>query len=321
MTDVGSSSVWMPSSVTLHEGDEFEAVLPWASLSYARTGDGRGSHLHNLVNQTASLHRFDTGFPMDGVGQMHGDTIAVQLPLRRSSTRTVMQGRDLSFDELIIYGPDAEHACEYGAGWDSLVVSAKWDALQRAAASLGLEITDLSGKRALGRGDALRRFLSIVGDGGRNLDPAVDPDEVVRAMVGVLADGQREPRSGRAGSSTRIVNAAIDYLEATGSWFPSIIELCNVTAVSERRLRAAFVDCYEIPPSVFLRRRALSAATAELRRTPPEEATITEIAHAHGFGHLPSFARYHRETFGIVPSAARPRSRTRRERPRNSTRV
>ncbi len=310
----------MPSSVTLLEGDDFEAVLPGVTFAFARTADGQPSHIHNLVDPSVSIHRFDTGFAMDGVGQLHGDTVGIALPVGRSSPRTLWEGREVSLDEVVIYGPRAGHAATYGVGWDVLIATLKWDAVQRAAESLGVEIGDPSGRRARGGGQALERFRSTLVDRSGDLDPGVDPDEVIRAVVGLLVDGQREPRSARSGSSTQIVKAAIDSLEATGSWFPSIIELCTATNVSERRLRIAFVDCFDVPPSVFLRQRALAAASAEICRTRPEEATITEIAHAHGFRHMPSFARYHREAFGDLPSAVRPPSRTPQEHRRDSTR-
>jgi AraC family ethanolamine operon transcriptional activator len=102
--------------------------------------------------------------------------------------------------------------------------------------------------------------------------------------------------------STEIVGRVNEYLAASGSWFPSMADLCNATAVSERRLRSAFIDCYDIPPSHYLRNRALSAVHESLRRPSSEWGSVTSIAYAHGFRHLSDFARYYRQVYGALPS-------------------
>jgi transcriptional regulator GlxA family with amidase domain len=138
--------------------------------------------------------------------------------------------------------------------------------------------------------------------GFAELDDGGDGSEVLRLVVDALSATPGYDVSRRGIPSTEIVGRVNDHLTASGSWFPPIVDLCNAAGVSERRLRSAFIDCYDMPPSHYLRSRALSAVHQILRRSSPEWDSVSLTAHAHGFRHLGDFARYYQQAYGAKPS-------------------
>ena len=138
--------------------------------------------------------------------------------------------------------------------------------------------------------------------GFTELDSDGEGPEVLRQVVNALSVTSRNVGWRRGIPSTEIVGRVNDYLEASGSWFPPIVDLCNAAAVSERRLRSAFTECYDLPPSHYLRNRALAAADRSLREQSPAWTTVSSVACAHGFRHLSDFARYYRRVYGARPS-------------------
>jgi AraC family ethanolamine operon transcriptional activator len=142
----------------------------------------------------------------------------------------------------------------------------------------------------------------MLGAGFTELDDGGDGSEVLRQVVDALSATSGYDSSERGIPSTEIVGRVNDYLAASGSWFPPIADVCNATGVSERRLRSAFTECYDVPPSHYLRNRALAAVDRSLREQSPAWTTVSSVAHAHGFRHLSDFARYYRRVYGATPS-------------------
>lgn len=76
-------------------------------------------------------------------------------------------------------------------------------------------------------------------------------------------------------------------------------ELARVSGMSIRSLNTLCQRCYGQTPMERLRNLRLE--TARERLLNRRDLSITEIALAHGFGHLGRFAKYYRERFGELP--------------------
>jgi AraC-like DNA-binding protein len=137
--------------------------------------------------------------------------------------------------------------------------------------------------------------------GVAELDYGGDGPEVLRQVVDALSVASGYEGSQHGVPSTEIVGRVNDHLAASASWFPPVVDLCSAAGVSERRLRSAFIDCFDMPPTHYLRNRALSAVHQILQQPSPKWDSVTSIAHAHGFRHLSNFARYYRRTYGVTP--------------------
>ena len=139
-------------------------------------------------------------------------------------------------------------------------------------------------------------------DVGSELDPGGDARALLSSVALALSSSSFDVGSRRALTSKEIVGRSFEYLDATGSWFPPIADLCRAVWVSERRLRQAFVDCFDRSPSQVLRIRALDAVRQTLLDATFPNTMVTSVATDHGFRHLGDFTRYYRGSFGETPS-------------------
>ena len=122
-------------------------------------------------------------------------------------------------------------------------------------------------------------------------------DAMVRALVGGLVPA----RDARRISSRHVVHQCMDFANAVGR-IPSISELCLAARVSERRLRKAFIDEYDLPPSRYFRNWALTRAHHRLRSPDGDPHTVTDVAVNLGFNHLGRFSGHYRKLYGESPS-------------------
>ena len=122
-------------------------------------------------------------------------------------------------------------------------------------------------------------------------------------MTGLLGDDTARTVASfdRGLDSRTILRDCLHYAEAEDR-IPSVAELCRAVHVSERRLRSAFTEEYDQPPSQFMRAWALGRAHQRLRDAEPDHLSVTEVAAGLGFGHLGRFSGQYRRVFGESPS-------------------
>ena len=288
-----------PSKHVAVDVDEVNVALPGVDLGFSRIDRGVGNtNFRSWIHSDVSIHHATVGFSMVGQGVIGNSTLAIVTPLRVTATPTLWEGDKAVEGEFNIYGPGSDHYALDAAGWELSILCADIRALEATAETLGRELGDTDGMRIRRHGPPeamLRAGFAELDDGG-------DGSEVLRQVVDALSVASGYEGSQRGVPSTEIVGRVNDHLAASASWFPPIVDLCNGASVSERRLRSAFIDCYDMPPSHYLRRRALSAVHQILRKSSPERDSVTSIAYAHGFRHLGNFALYYRQAYGATPT-------------------
>jgi AraC-like DNA-binding protein len=128
-------------------------------------------------------------------------------------------------------------------------------------------------------------------------------DDVLRAMTHALSEEVRGLRVGCTNmiDSRHVVHDCIHYADAVQR-IPSISELCLVARVSERRLRKAFTDEYDMPPTKYFRLWALAEAHRRLLHNDAHAETVTEVALGFGFNHLGRFSVQYKAIYGEKPS-------------------
>jgi AraC-like DNA-binding protein len=287
------------STLVAVDVDEVNVALPGVELGFSRIDRGRGNtNFRSWIHSDVSIHHATLGFSMVGQGVIDNATLTMVTPLRVSATPTLWEGEKALEGGFSVYGPGADHHAMDAAGWELSIVCADIRALERTAETLGRELGDWDGRRIREHGPP----EAMLSAGFTELDDGGDGTEVLRQVVDALSATSGYDSSERGIPSTEIVGRVNDYLAASGSWFPPIADVCNATGVSERRLRSAFIDCYDMPPSQYLRSRALSSVHQILGRSSLGWDSVTSIAHDHGFRHLGDFARYYRQAYGDTPS-------------------
>ena len=281
--------------------DELALVLPGAEFGLSRVDNGAdATRVISRFHSGVSRHDMDFGFSVLGGGAIDDSTLIVGIPTAAGPTPTLWDGAEVAVGSVWVYGPGTTHHASdvYGLRVDVLCVD--YESLRETAEVLGVDIGDWENRRARldGPGWQGRSILAV----GSELDQDGDAAALLSSVARALSSGSFDVGSQRMLSSTEIVGRSFEYLDATGSWFPPIADLCKAALVSERRLRQAFIDCFDRPPSQVLRTRALNAVHRALRNGTSHDSSVSGVAIRHGFRHLGDFARYYRLTFGETPS-------------------
>ena len=215
---------------------------------------------------------------------------------------------DLEPAKVIVEGPACEHTARNLPGLDFMFVLVSLEQVKEHAEQLGFDIAwprrgeaQLLADRvnsSLAR-PALSKFADAAATGVSPTGAVAD--DVMRSAAYALSGGDPDQRVGvtKRIDSRHVVHACIEYA-ASIQRIPSISELCLVAHVSERRMREAFTEEYDIPPSRFFRLWALDEAHRRLARS--EGDTVTDIAMGLGFDHLGRFAGHYKGVYSEAPS-------------------
>ena len=103
-------------------------------------------------------------------------------------------------------------------------------------------------------------------------------------------------------NSVMIARTCEDYAKKLRYQNVTLADLCKASGVSERRVRSAFYQCYEMSPTAYLRVTALTAVRHELLGGPDGRDAVSRAATDWGFWHLSRFAAQYRALFGELPS-------------------
>ncbi|MEU6237719.1 AraC family transcriptional regulator [Kitasatospora sp. NPDC047058] len=98
------------------------------------------------------------------------------------------------------------------------------------------------------------------------------------------------------------LNQALDHLEASLDQEVDMVEVARIAAVSEYHFRRLFSALAGMPLPVYVRRRRMTLAAAEVLAG---EGTLLDIAVRYGYGSGEAFARAFRSVHGIGPGEAR----------------
>jgi len=139
------------------------------------------------------------------------------------------------------------------------------------------------------------------------------PDQLARTMVAnaLAAFGPSTTESGFAARSLnlrrralQVVRRARDYIDHAldNHEFPTIVDVCRHTGVSQRNLQYCFLEVVEQTPVAYLRLARLHRARAALRDPDAAIPKVGDVAARWGFWHLSKFAGDYRALFGELPS-------------------
>lgn len=94
----------------------------------------------------------------------------------------------------------------------------------------------------------------------------------------------------------------VQYIEANAASELTPELLARVGCVSVRTLHAAFQEQLGRSPMAYVREIRLSRVRAELLRSDPQKARVTDVAMRWGFLHPSRFAQQYRDRFSELPS-------------------
>jgi len=304
VTAMAQNSQLIERTIVAHELDDVASAFGYKAV---RLGLGNGPNLHRQIGfDGVSVQSASIGFPTAGELTLRDDQVAVGLCVRAPQGAT-WSGIDFVPGAMMCWGPGSEGTWLNREGLsvqfafvDELAIRSTADALKaRIRLPRRGEVVRLP-ETASGR--RLGMLLASLGD---PFDTSVvlpdSPTELLVALTHVLADNARRPPAARVRGldSQLIVRTCVDHADEVGGR-PSLPELCLATHVSERRLRTAFNDVFDMAPLTYFRLRSLNLARSRLLRGGA--STVTAVASELGWSNFGRFAGYYRSVFLETPS-------------------
>jgi AraC-like DNA-binding protein len=296
---------WRTEVVVAADADRLAIGIPGMDGAITRTGTGQGPCAVVMRERDGlAMGSVDIRFPIVGWAEV-GDDVVVLGVVERVAQGAKWNGEELDIGDVIVLPPGSFHEAVEPEGLRYEMIVADIGLLESVAADLELRLDPEEG---LLEPEDARRITHPHHASARG----GDKDALLSAIASALSetsDGVRA-RPYRRISSREVTRRVSEHLEATGTWMPSSLEMCRAATVSERRLQQAFHDVYDMPPSVYLRQRALSSVHEFFQSVDPHDIRIADAARDFGFEHPSRFALYYRNSFGETPSEtlARPDS-------------
>ncbi|MDX2378274.1 MAG: helix-turn-helix domain-containing protein [Acidimicrobiia bacterium] len=293
------------------EIDTYTNALGGVRVEAIRTGLGTGPNRVTVVqDRRLTLTSSDVEIPVLSHTTVGDDKIVV-VNIRAAPKGARWCEIDLTEGAVIAYGSSSEHTAITVPGLAFTYIVTDRDQLAAAAEDLRIKFAPPPSGQVhelvrSSRTSALATAMSQLPIAAEHRVDRYDARaaDVINAMADALSIEERVTRIGcrRGIDGRRIVTCCIDHADEIGR-MPSIAELCVVAGVSERTLRVAFTQEYDLPPSLFFRAWALDEARRRLLRNDLRQENVTAIATDLGFFHLGRFAGHYRRHFGEPPSA------------------
>jgi len=247
-------------------------------------------------------------------GETVPDRVWLVAPMNRTGSGQ-LNGEPLTPGNLLAFGGSAEVAGASGAPLRCGIVSIAPSALERTATELGIK-SHLPGEGefrvapVVDRGRLSRAFDLLSYTVSHDEDAALtkreaDAIEQTFLEIAVRSIGGDSSRSSPYQparlTSARIVRTCEDCARKWRYQNVTLAGLCEASGVSERRVRSAFYECYQMSPTAYLRITALHAVRRELVEGPHLRDAVSRAATNWGFWHLSRFAAQYRALFGESP--------------------
>ena len=253
--------------------------------------------------------------PLAFRGETAADRVWLAAPMNGTGSGQ-LNGEPLTPGNLFAFGGPAEVAGASRAPFQCGMLSIAPSALERIATALGVpsrppgegefRVASVVDRGRLSRAfDFLSHAVSRHGDAAlaRREAGAIERAFLEIAVRSLAGDPGRGPACQPARlTSARIVRTCEDYARKWRYQDVTLAGLCAASGVSERRVRSAFYECYQMSPTACLRVAALNAVQRELVEGPRLRNAVSHAAADWGFWHLSRFAAQYRALFGESPS-------------------
>jgi hypothetical protein len=253
---LGSRGVVVARTVT-EEAESYNSSVAGVDIEAVRAGVGVGpSQVMAAIGDRFTFTESKFGFPMLSRTTVPDDKVLMAY-IRSATSGCRWCEIDLEPGAILAYAPAAEHTARNLPGTEFMFAIADRRRLDEHAEQLGIRIEPprRGEVHLLARtpksdlvGPAFSAFADAAATG--EYPSTVCGDDVLRAMTHALSEEVRGLRVGCVNriDSRHVVHDCIHFADAVQR-VPSISELCLVAHISERRLREAFTDEYDMPPT------------------------------------------------------------------------
>jgi AraC-like DNA-binding protein len=297
----------MAVEVEVLEVDELATAIGGLEVDYVRTDRGVGpirlmlAETNDLVLSVGRM-----GFSATASMQVSDGVVVFGL-ITQAPQGGVWCGTELAAGQLFAFAPGTTFVGWEPTGLAATVLVASVDSLATAGVQLGLGEPVLRRvvKPVPHRPQTARLIADLWAATAQPdlVERPLGSMELLESAARALVDVDTQPAAAvRRLDRRRIVSDCLESVEASGSFQPSMSELCRATNTSASCVRGAFVEVFDMPPTQYFQHRLLSRLRVELLRADPANTTVTGIAGLLGVTHLGRTSGRYRAVFGEVPS-------------------
>jgi AraC family ethanolamine operon transcriptional activator len=259
-----------------------------------------------LLRETSNLHlRQQITPPPDHL------VLAIPLAVQPGSR---FAGRPLERESLLVFGADDEHQLVSAGELDLIGLSVHRDTLNQLAGPTLEWLHQAERDRNLGlssdAASAIRHLLlAVTANAADGIAPLDSPAQEVGLLKDTLSQTvflamhsatQSASIPRRANSRLKVVQRAINFMQAQVHNAIGVPEICAAAYASRRSLQYCFEEFVHTTPQAYLRALRLNEARRMLKRT--DARAITDIACDLGFASGSHFTRHYKVMFGELPS-------------------
>jgi AraC-like DNA-binding protein len=297
----------MVVEVKVSEVDELATAIGSLDIDYVRTDTGVGPNRLMLAETTdLVLSVGKMGFSATANTEISNDVVVLGL-ITQAPSGGVWCGTELAAGQLFAFGPGTTFVGWEPTGLEATVLVASVDSLAAAGVQLGLgEPVSRRGVDPVPHRPETAQLIADLWVATAQpglVEPPLGSTELLESAARALVDVDTQPGAVfRRLDRRKIVSDCLEFVEASGSFQPSMSEMCRAANTSASCVRRAFVEVFDMAPKQYFQHRLLSRMRVELLRADPDDTTVTRIAGSLGVTHLGRTSGRYRAVFGEVPS-------------------
>ncbi|MGI9272282.1 MAG: helix-turn-helix domain-containing protein [Woeseiaceae bacterium] len=232
------------------------------------------------------------------IAESPAETITVIIPA--STSRFRINGIDVVGNTIVVVPASTDFHALSDPGADALSLHIPFDRFRDVLAAS-------SGDPSIQISSAVQSFKaesSTIQELRRSPgDPSSSESLIVELLSHLRASACLDLTS-RQARARRVIERAIEYIDANLNMNIRITDLCKVADVSLSTLERVFRLELQMTPHAYIKARRLDAVRRSLINGDPD-TPISQLAHDHGISHLGRFAADYRQQFGLLPSEQR----------------
>ncbi len=297
----------MVVEVEVSEVDELSTTIAGLDVDYVRTDQGVGPNRLTLAETTdLVLTVGKMGFSVTANMEIPDEVVVFGF-VRKVPSGGVWCGTELAAGQLFAFGPGTTFVGWEPTGLAMTVLVASVDSLAAAGAQQALgEPVVRSGVQPLPHRPETAQLIADLWAATAQpglVEPPLGSTKLLESAARALVDVGTQPGAAfRRLDRRKIVSDCLEFVEASGSFQPSMSEMCRAANTSASCVRRAFIDVFDMPPKQYFQHRLLSRMRVELLRADPDDTTVTRIADSLGVTHLGRTSGRYRAVFGEAPS-------------------
>lgn len=288
------------------EVDEFTSAVAGLSVEYVRTDAGSGPCRMTAADAgDVRLSNGSMGFSAVA-GTEIPDDVGIFALIAGAPSGARWCGGELVEGQVYFFGPGTSFMGVEPEGLTVTLATVRWGDLERLADDHGERLGRPS-VDPLAAGLPVERVRRALRSAARCPESVFDgrwgAHTLEAGAAALFVDAHPAGHcSARRLDSRAIVRDAIDFVEISQTHRPTIAELCRATHASGSRLRKAFVDVFDVPPTQYFQHRLLSRMRNDLLHADPTSDSVTDIAISLGVTQFGRVAGRYRLAFDELPS-------------------